>query len=174
MKTMISTVALVAATLMSLNVQAQGVEDWARVKSVEPIYEQGYQRPRQTNCNVQRQRQVAPPSNDVSLGGSIAGTVIGGLIGSQFGKGEGRVAMAGVGAAAGALIGNQVGRESNQYQNNPGSWAQEYCHPEVVQIPVSSYRVVLEYKGQDFVYQMSQPPRSDSVRVQVNITPVLY
>ena len=75
--------------------QAADFEDYARVLSVTPQYEQ-VSTPRQ-ECrteyeNVPRHSQRQERSN----GGAIIGGIAGGLLGSQVGNGNGRVAAAAV------------------------------------------------------------------------------
>ena len=48
------------------------------------------------------------------------------------------------------------------------------CGQQVEMQPagIAGYRIVLDYNGQDIVYQSPTPPKSDMVRVRIQVTPV--
>lgn len=175
-------ISLLAATGMA---QAQTVlEDWARVKSSEPVYGQSVPTQRRVCNTVMVDRGATYPntppitSPQTNIGGAVVGGLLGGVIGSQFGKGEGSKALAAIGAGAGAVMGSRVDTTPNPAPGNQYGSSQmvpvEQCNivNELQPAAIVGYRIVLDYNGRDIVYQSPYPPRSDSMRVRVNITPI--
>ena len=155
---------LVAGTAGMAAAQAETFYDAARVRSVEPQYEQ-VSVPRE-QCGVQwvnEQRPVNTGRPGTSIGGAIIGGVAGGILGNQVGKGSGRDAATAVGAAVGALAGNQIGA-------NNGRPVQQ-CHTvQEVQQRINGYRVAYDYRGQTYYTVMPNDP-GPSLRVRVAVDP---
>ena len=179
---------LSAATIGQALAQQSNVEEWARVKSSEPIYGQAaaIQRPSCTTQMVQRNVQPAPvyQQQDTNYGGAIIGSIVGGVIGNQIGGGRGKALATAAGVGIGALTGERmIGGNGNNNNNNNASQAPLYGQTQMVPVencvtitemqpaPIVGYRVVLDHHGKDFVYQTSAAPRNKYVKVRVQITP---
>jgi len=128
--------------------QAAQFEDWARVVSSQPQYEQG---PRRQVCN-------GSSSNSPGVG-TVIGAVAGGLIGSQVGRGNGRVAATAGGAVVGALSGNHN-------ENKDGN-----CYMEETGGRLIGYAVSYEYNGRVFTDTFATPPNGESIRIRVSVGP---
>ena len=168
---------LVAGTAGMAAAQAETFYDAARVRSVEPQYEQ-VSVPRE-QCSVQWVNEQRPVNAgrpgvgaNINIGGAIIGGVAGGILGNQVGKGSGRDAATAVGAAVGALAGNHVGGANNrpvQYETVPRQVQQ--CHTvQEVQQRINGYRVAYDYRGQTYYTVMPNDP-GQSLRVRVSVDP---
>lgn len=169
-----ATIALVAAAAAATGAQATTFIDNARVRTVEPQYEnvtvprnvcttewEQYQQPR----HIQGVQQYGP---------AILGGVAGGLLGNQVGKGHGREAATAVGAVIGAFAGNHIG--------NQGGWNQQpYEQPRQVQRcqtvnevqpRLTGYRVGYDYRGQTYSTFMRENP-GQFLQVQVSVQPLV-
>lgn len=161
--------------------QSRDNEEWARVKSSEPIYGQAaaIQRPQCTTQLVQRTVTQAPPQQQgTNIGGAIVGTILGGVLGNQIGGGSGKVwataAGAGVGAIAGErMIGGSANAPAAPMYGQTQTVPVENCVTvtEMQPAPIVGYRVVLDHHGKDFVYQTPVAPRGEYVKVRVQVTP---
>jgi len=165
--------------MAALQSHAVTIEEWARVKSSDPIFGQPTTIARQ-QCTpqwVQRNVQSPPQQDHTNIGGAIIGGLIGGVLGNQVGQGSGNTAATILGAGAGAILGEQmIGDSTGQHMSNTTT--------EMVQVEncvlvnetqpaaIIGYRVVLDYNGRDIVLQMQSQPRFDRVRVRVQITPL--
>ena len=164
--------------------QTRDNEEWARVKSSEPIYGQSaaIQRPQCTTQLVQRTVTPAPvyqQQQGTNYGGAIVGTILGGVLGSQVGGGSGKAWATAAGAGIGALAGERmIGGNTNAPAPAP-MYGQTQTVPvencvtvtEMQPAPIVGYRVVLDHHGKDFVYQSPVAPRGEYVKVRVQLTP---
>lgn len=168
MKT-IAAFCLLAAAITG--VQAQTFMDRARVRSVDPQYE-NVSVPR-NECSsrwVNETRQVAGIGQQ--YGGTIVGGVAGALLGNQVGRGHGREAATALGAVVGAFAGDRManGNFQDQYQQVPREVTQ--CRTvSDVQSRLTGYRVNYDYHGQTYSTLMRENPGS-SLAVRVSVEPV--
>lgn len=157
-------------------------EEWARVKSSEPIYGQAaaVQRPQCTTQMVQRTVTPAPEyqQQGPNVGGAIIGTLLGGVLGHQVGGGSGKAwataAGAGIGAVTGErLIGGSGSAPAAPLYGQTQTVPVENCITvtEMQPAPIVGYRIVLDHNGRDFVYQSPKAPRGEYVKIRVQITP---
>lgn len=141
-------------------------EDYARVVSVTPQYEQvNYP---QQDCYteyvpVQRQQQQR------GVGGSILGGVAGGIIGNQVGGGSGRTVATAAGAIAGAIVGDRL------ENNNAGTVVEQQpvrqCRTiDNWQTRTNGYAVTYEYRGHTYTSVMPYDP-GERLRVRVSVSP---
>jgi uncharacterized protein YcfJ len=109
--------------------QPQPFLDNARVRSVQPQY-QNVQVPRQ-ECRSEwvTEAQPAPAQNNV--GGIAIGAIVGGVLGNQVGKGHGREAATVAGAVAGGMVGNNVAGSNQQPQPVAGQREVRNCRQVV-------------------------------------------
>ncbi len=154
---------LVAAPFV---VQAADFDDYARVVSVTPQYEQ-VNHPRQECVTeyVQVQRQ-----QDRGVSGSIIGGIAGGLLGNQVGGGSGKTAATAAGAIAGAIVGDRV-------QNNQAGGVVTDSQPvqrcrtvDNWQSRANGYVVTYEYKGVTETAVLPYDP-GKRLPVRVHVTP---
>lgn len=173
----IASVLAAAATGMAA-AQADTFFDNARVRSVEPQYEQ-VTIPRQA-CSVQWVNEARPVSggyyqgNGTNVAGTLIGGVAGGILGHQVGGGSGRDAATAVGAVVGALAGNHIANQNVrpvQYVNEQRQVQQ--CHTvNEVQQRITGYRVAYDYRGQTYSTFMREQPGRD-LQVRVSVDPVV-
>ena len=163
---------LLAAT--AAGAQAQSFIDNARVRQVEPQYE-NVAVPR-TVCNSEWVNEPQRVGGGQHYGGTIIGGVAGGILGNQVGKGHGREAATAVGAVIGALAGNHIGNQSG----NQGGWTPYEQPREVrrcqtvndVQARLTGYRVAYDYRGQTYSTFMTESP-GQFLPVRVSVEPVV-
>lgn len=145
--------------------QAAEYEDFARVTSVSPQFEQvnyPQQECRTEYVTVQRQQQRG-------MGGSIIGGLAGGIIGNQVGGGSGRTAATAAGAIAGAIVGDRL-------ENNDGGVVTEHqpvrqCRTvDNWQSRPNGYAVTYEYHGRTYTTVMPYDP-GERMRVRVSVMP---
>jgi len=161
------------ATAAAAGVQAQIFNDTARVRQVEPQYE-NVSVPRQ-ECRTEWITENQPSQVDArNYGGLVLGGVVGGLAGNQIGKGHGREAATAVGAVVGALAGNHLAGQ-NGWGGQPQQPVQrqvQNCRPvNDVQSRLTGYRVTYEYQGQTHTTVMRDNP-GRTIPVQVSVVPV--
>lgn len=152
-------------------VQAADFEDYARVLSVTPQYEQ-VSSPRQ-ECrteyeNVPRHSQRQERSN----GGAIIGGIAGGLLGSQVGNGNGRVAAAAAGALTGALVGDRMDNDNHRdgytsYESRP---VRQCRNVEQWDRRATGFAVTYEYHNRTYTTVMPYDP-GNRLRLHVSLTP---
>jgi uncharacterized protein YcfJ len=150
--------------------QPQPFLDNARVRSVQPQY-QNVQVPRQ-ECRSEwvTEAQPAPAQNNV--GGIAIGAIVGGVLGNQVGKGHGREAATVAGAVAGGMVGNNVAGSNQQPQPVAGQREVRNCRQVVdVQQRATGYLVTYEYRGHEYATVMRNQP-GPNLQVQVSVTPV--
>jgi len=170
----IAIASLFAALAAAGAVQAQTFTDTARVRSVEPQYE-NVTVPRQ-QCNTQwvtEQRRVDNGRQGPSVGGTIIGGVAGGILGNQVGKGSGRDVATALGAAVGAVAGNHVGSQNRPEQYETVQRQVNQCQTvNEVQQRINGYRVSYDYHGQTYATVMPNDP-GRQVEVRVSVEPVI-
>lgn len=184
---------LVIASLLAagvLGAQAQTFVDQARVRSVDPQYENVTQ-PR-NECTSQwineRGGRYGGEPQARQYGGAIVGGLAGGVLGNQIGGGSGKDAATALGVVLGALTGDRI---ENRNQNDPrGQYAQgpygqygngqyENAQREVqrcrtvndTQTRLTGYRVTYDYQGQQYATFMRNHP-GNSLQVRVTVDPI--
>lgn len=144
---------------------AADYEDFARVLSVTPQYEQvnyPQQECRTEYVPVQRQQQR-------SVGGSIIGGLAGGIIGNQVGGGSGRTAATAAGAIAGAIVGDRLENNDNAVVTEHQPMRQ--CRTvDNWQSRSNGYAVTYEYHGRTYTTVMPYDP-GERMRVRVSVMP---
>jgi uncharacterized protein YcfJ len=163
---------LCLTTLLAAGVQAQTFDDTARVRNVEPRYE-NISVPR-NECSTQwvTEQQAVPASRN--YGGLAIGGVAGALLGNQVGGGRGREAATAVGAVVGALTGEHFANQNGwgggyQQASQPQQRQVQNCHTvNDVQSRLTGYQVEYEYRGQVYsTVTRENPGRTLPVRVSV-------
>lgn len=160
------------ATLLAAGVQAQTFNDTARVRTVNPQYENvSVPRNECTNQWVTEQQPVASSRN---YGGLALGGIAGAVLGNQIGGGRGRQAATALGAVVGALTGEQLATQNSWgggYQQASPLQQREVqsCRTvNDVQSRLTGYQVEYEYRGQVYsTVTRENPGRTLAVRVSV-------
>src|SRR5437879_376844 len=157
-------------TLLAAGAQAQTFDDVARVRNVNPQYE-NVSVPR-NECTSQWVTEQQPVAASRNYGGLALGGVAGAVLGNQGGRGHGREAATAVGAVVGALAGEHFAN-----QNGWGSYPQaapqqrqvQNCRTvNDVQTRLTGYQVEYEYRGQVYsTVTRENPGRTLPVRVSV-------
>jgi len=162
---------LCLTTLLAAGAQAQTFNDTARVRNVNPQYE-NVSVPR-NECTSQWVTEQQPVAASRNYGGLAVGGVAGALLGNQVGKGHGREAATAVGAVVGALAGehfaNQNGWGGYQQASQPEQRQVQNCRTvNDVQTRLTGYQVEYEYRGQVYsTVTRENPGRTLPVRVSV-------
>ena len=147
-------------------VQAADFDDYARVVSVTPQYEQ-VNYPRQECVTeyvpVQRQQQRG-------MGGSIIGGIAGGILGNQVGGGSGRTAATAAGAIAGAIVGDRIENNSNGAAVVEQQPVQRCRTIDNWQSRANGYSVTYEYRGFTYTTVLPHNP-GDRLPVRVSVSP---
>jgi uncharacterized protein YcfJ len=138
--------------------------DYARVRSVSPIYETIEHRvPRQSNyrhSNDRHQRSATP---------AILGTIIGAAIGNQLGHHKSNKR---VGAVAGGILGASIGSDignKHRYQNRPTQYDIEY------EERIVGYDVSYRYRGNTYhTTTREHPGKKIKLRLQFEPVASLY
>ena len=163
---------LCLTTLLAAGAQAQTFNDTARVRNVNPQYE-NVSVPR-NECTSQWVTEQQPVAASRNYGGLAVGGVAGAVLGNQVGKGHGREAATALGAVVGALAGEHFAN-----QNGWGGGYQQASQPEQrqvqncrtgndVQTRLTGYQVEYEYRGQVYsTVTRENPGRTLPVRVSV-------
>lgn len=172
-------------------VQAETFVDHARVRSVEPQYD-NVSVPR-TQCRSQWQRDGGRHFDGQSnysggavlggYGGAVLGGVAGALVGNQVGKGHGREAATAVGAVVGAFAGDRIANgdrfaDGGRFANDR-RWDRHDEEREVkrcwtvneVQPRITGYSVHYEYRGQQYATLLREHP-GQTLQVRVSVDPV--
>jgi uncharacterized protein YcfJ len=151
--------------------QAQSFVDNARVRSVDPQYEQ-VQVPR-NECSTQQVIEQRPSQQGgANIGGVLIGGVAGAVLGNQVGKGHGREAATAAGAVAGALVGNSVAGGNRGYPPEQVARDVTTCRTvNDVQRRLVGYRVTYDYRGHEYTTVMRQEP-GQTVPVRVSVEPM--
>lgn len=170
--------------------------DWARVVSVEPIFERFEQPVSRDVCWNER---VAPAPRYVSgprggyygpgdgAAGAVLGAIVGGALGNTVGDGDGRRAATIAGAVIGGAIGNNLdrgrswnGQHAYGYYQPAGYYGQpavqRVCDQRVEyrsERRLVGYDVAYVYNGRTFRTETREHP-GDRIRVAVSVAPVGY
>lgn len=164
---------LCLSTLLAAGVQAQSFNDNARVRNVQPQYE-NVTVPR-NECTTQWVTDPQPVGGSRNYGGLVLGGVAGGVLGNQVGKGHGREAATAVGAVIGAMAGERLAN-----QNGWGGYQQPAPQQRQVQTcrtvndtqrRLTGYRVEYEYHGQVYTTVTRENP-GRFLPVRVSVAPV--
>lgn len=158
-------------------VQAQTFIDHARVRSVDPQYENvGVPRNECTSQWINESRRTGGYNQygggGTNYGGAVIGGVAGALLGNQVGKGHGREAATAIGAVVGAFAGDRLGNQNrwDQYEEAPREVRR--CRTvSDVQSRITGYRVNYEYRGQTYSTLMRENPGAN-LQVRVSVEPV--
>ncbi len=162
-------------TLVVAGVQAQTFNDTARVRNVNPQYE-NVSVPR-NECTNQWVTEQQPAVSSRNYGGLALGGVAGAVLGNQVGGGRGREAATAVGAVVGALAGEHFA--------NQGGWGRfQQAAPQQQQRQVQScrtvndtqsrltgYQVEYEYRGQVYSTVTRENP-GRTLPIRVSFAPV--
>lgn len=160
------------ATLLAAGAQAQTFNDTARVRTVNPQYENvSVPRNECTNQWVTEQQPVASTRN---YGGLALGGIAGAVLGNQVGGGRGRQAATAIGAVVGALAAEQIANQNgfgNGYQQAAPLQQRQVQSCRTVndtQSRLTGYQVEYEYRGQVYsTVTRDNPGRTLPVRVSV-------
>ena len=160
-------------TLLAAGAHAQSFNDTARVRTVNPQYENvSVPRNECTNQWVTEQQPTGASSRNYS--GLAIGGITGAVLGNQIGGGRGRQAATAVGAVVGALAGEHLANQNNfgggYQQAAPLQQRQVQSCRTVndVQSRVTGYQVEYEYRGQVYsTVTRENPGRTMAVRVSV-------
>jgi len=163
---------LCLTTLLAAGAQAQTFNDTARVRNVNPQYE-NVSVPR-NECTSQWVTEQQPVAASRNYGGLALGGVAGALLGNQVGKGHGREAATAVGAVVGALAGEHFANQNSwgggyQQASQPQQRQVQNCRTvNDVQSRLTGYQVEYEYRGQVYsTVTREKPGRTLPVRVSV-------
>lgn len=173
---------LVIASLCAtglLGAHAETYTDQARVRNAEPQYE-NISVPRNEcsshwiNERGNRGNGVGHEPQSRQYGGAIVGGLAGGVLGHQVGGGRGKDAATALGVVLGAIAGDQLQNRDprGQYGNVQYETAQrevQRCRTVYdTQTRITGYRVVYDYRGQNYTtFMRSNPGHSLPVRVTV-------
>ena len=158
--------------LLAAGAQAQTFNDTARVRTVNPQYE-NVSVPR-NECSNQWVTDQQPAASSRNYGGLALGGLAGAVLGNQVGRGHGREAATAVGAVIGALTGenfaNQGNWGGNQQQAAPQQRQVQSCRTvNDVQSRLTGYQVEYEYRGQVYsTVTRENPGRTLPVRISVD------
>ena len=171
-------------TAGALSVQAQTCVDQARVRNVDPQYENVIQ-PR-NECtshwiNERGGRHGGEPQAR-QYGGAIVGGLAGGVLGNQIGGGSGKDAATALGVVLGAITGDRLENRNQEgaYAQGPyGNGQYENVQREVqrcrtvndTQTRLTGYRVTYDYHGQQYTTFMRNHP-GQSLAVRVTVDPI--
>ena len=147
---------------------AGSFSDIAKVVSVDKIYKTHTIREPYQDCYI---KEFYQGDGDGSATNEIIGGLFGGLIGNQFGGGDGKKAM----TVAGAVLGASLAHDDELAKSKTGTVvSKEICETKYrteSKERLSHYRVEYEYDGRTFTYTTKNKPYSDTIRVNVNISP---
>lgn len=160
-------------TLLAAGAQAQAFNDTARVRNVNPQYE-NVSVPR-NECTSQWVTEQQPVASSRNYGGLALGGVAGAVLGNQVGGGRGREAATAVGAVVGALVGEHFANQNSwggggyQQASQPQQRQVQSCRTvNDVQTRLTGYQVEYEYRGQLYsTVTRANPGRTLPVRVSV-------
>ena len=165
-------------TLLAVGVQAQTFNDTARVRTVQPQYE-NVTVPRNECTNqwvTEPQPQPQPIASSRNYGGLALGGIAGAVLGHQVGGGRGRDAATAVGAVVGALAGEHLANQNSwggggyQQASQPQQQRQvQNCRTvNDVQSRLTGYQVEYEYRGQVYnTVTRENPGRTLALRVSL-------
>ncbi|MGE3346844.1 MAG: glycine zipper 2TM domain-containing protein [Ramlibacter sp.] len=161
-----------ACTAGAFAAQADTFFDTARVRSVEPQYENVTVPHEQCRADwVTEPRRVS--SGGPNMGGVIVGALAGGVLGNQVGKGTGRAAATAVGAVVGAMAGDRIAGRDRYEDVPPAAHQVTRCETvNEVQSRLTGYRVSYDYRGQTYSTVMQENP-GPNLQVRVSVDPVI-
>lgn len=176
---------LIIASLLTTGVlvaQAQTFVDQARVRSVDPQYENVIQPRNECTSHWVPERGGRHGSEPQArqYGGAIVGALAGGVLGNQIGGGSGKDAATVLGVVLGAVTGDRLenrDRGDHYAQGAYGNGQYENAQREVqrcrtvndTQTRLTGYRVTYEYSGQQYTtFTRKHPGQSLAVRVSVD------
>ena len=159
-------------TLLAVGVQAQTFNDTARVRTVQPQYE-NVSVPR-NECTNQWVTEPQPVASSRNYGGLALGGIAGAVLGHQVGGGRGRDAATAVGAVVGALAGENLANQNSwgggyQQASQPQQRQVQNCRTvNDVQSRLTGYQVEYEYRGQVYnTVTRENPGRTLALRVSL-------
>ncbi|MEM9208859.1 MAG: glycine zipper 2TM domain-containing protein [Pseudomonadota bacterium] len=160
-------------------VAAEGVYDYARVVSVQPIVRYVTVRTPVRECWTERQHYTVEHRPNTA-GGALVGAIIGGVVGNQFGSGRGNDAATVAGTLIGAAVGSDAARQRaydrGYYGTTRHSRPVERCttnYQTRQEERVDGYSVVYRYQGQSYRTRLSHDP-GERIRVRVDVRPSAY
>ena len=165
---------LCLTTLLAAGAQAQTFNDTARVRTVNPQYE-NVSVPR-NECTSQWVTEQQPVAASRNYGGLALGGVAGALLGNQVGRGHGREAATAVGAVVGALAAEHFANQNNlggyQQVSQPLQRQVQNCRTvNDTQSRLTGYQVEYEYRGQIYTAVTRENP-GRTLPVRVSVAPV--
>ena len=159
-------------TLLAAGVQAQTFNDTARVRTVNPQYE-NVSVPR-NECTNQWITEPQPVASSRNYGGLALGGIAGAVLGNQVGGGRGRQAATAVGAVVGALAGEHLANQNSFGGGYPQAAPLQQREVQScrtvndTQSRLTGYQVEYEYRGQVYsTVTRENPGRTLPVRVSV-------
>ena len=161
-------------TLLAAGAQAQTFDDTARVRTVNPKYE-NVSVPR-NECTNQWVTEPQPVASSRNYGGLALGGIAGAVLGNQVGRGRGRDTATALGAVVGALAGEHLANQNSwgggYQQTSPQQQQQrqvQSCRTvNDQQSRLTGYLVEYEYRGQVYsTVTRENPGRTLPVRVSV-------
>lgn len=165
--------AIISLTMVfAAGVQAQSFNDVARVRTVNPQYE-NISVPR-NECTDQWVTEQQPVASSRNYGGLALGGIAGAVLGNQVGGGRGRQAATAVGAVVGALAGEHLANQNSWGAGYPQASVPEQRRVQScrtvndVQSRLTGYQVEYEYRGQVYsTVTRENPGRTLPVRISV-------
>ncbi len=156
---------------LALAAQADTFVDTARVRSVQPQYE-NVAVPRQA-CTMSWVNEPQRMQGDRNYGGAVIGGVAGALLGNQLGNGHGREATTALGAVVGAFTGDHLSNRGrgDRYEQVPRQ-VQTCQTVNEVQQRLTGYQVTYEYRGQQYTALLPQDP-GRNLQVRVSVDPLV-
>lgn len=157
----------------AISAQAETFFDNARVRSVEPQYENVTIPRNECTTQVVNETVRVDGGNSQNYGGALLGSVAGAVVGNQVGKGHGREAAAVLGAVVGGIAGDRIQGSNNRnevYQQVPREVTTCRTVNEV-QARLTGYRVAYDYRGQQYTTVMRNNP-GPNLQVRVSVEPV--
>ena len=162
-----------ACTVFAFAAQADTFFDNARVRNVEPQYE-NISVPRDECRNEWVNEPQRFNSSGPNYGGVVLGALAGGVVGNQVARGNGgREAATALGALVGALAGDRIAGRNNRYEPMQETARQVTRCQTVndVQQRLMGYRVAYDYRGQTYTTLMRENP-GPNLQVRVSVDPV--
>lgn len=164
----INTLLVPLMATMTLAAHAETFVDTARVRHVEPQYE-NISVPRDA-CSTSWVNEPQRLQSERNYGGAVIGGVAGAVLGNQVGKGHGREAATALGAVVGAFTGDHVSNRNRADRYGQTQRQVQSCQTVYdVQQRLTGYQVTYDYQGQQYTALMpNDPGRRLQVRVSVN------
>ena len=149
---------------------AGSYSDYATVISVEKVYNDYIIEEPYKECYI---KETTVRSGDGSATNEIIGGIFGGLFGNAVGKGDGKKAL----TIAGTILGASLAHD----QELKNSGTRKVISEEICEIKyqikserrLSHYLVKYLFDGHVFTYKTKIRPVEDTIKVQVNISPII-